>query len=91
MEKAELETMSDDQRIKSEEAKKSIKSKNIAIYPMDLGLASKDASWWLFTLPAFLGTTNLFDAFVILSLFITFATVGLLTWAFAVGGIAWKN
>ncbi|KAK9128843.1 hypothetical protein Syun_017640 [Stephania yunnanensis] len=58
---------------------------------MDLGLASKDASWWLFTLPAFLGTTNLFDAFVILSLFITFATVGLLTWAFAVGGIAWKN
>ncbi|KAF6149326.1 hypothetical protein GIB67_026182 [Kingdonia uniflora] len=58
---------------------------------MDSSLVSKDTSWWVFTLPAFLGTQNLCDGFLLFSLFVAFVSAGLLTWAFAVGGIAWKS
>ncbi|XP_010261110.1 PREDICTED: cytochrome P450 78A7-like [Nelumbo nucifera] len=58
---------------------------------MELGLVSKDTSWWVFTLPAFLGTRNLFDGLILLAVLLASVSVGLLTWAFAVGGIAWKS
>nr|DAD21824.1 TPA_asm: hypothetical protein HUJ06_023287 [Nelumbo nucifera] len=57
---------------------------------MEFCLVSKD-SWWVFTLPAFLGTQNLFDGWVLISLILAFVSVGLVTWAFTVGGVAWKN
>ncbi|XXG61324.1 hypothetical protein AAC387_Pa04g3014 [Persea americana] len=60
-----------------------------------LGLGSKDTSWWVFTLPAFLGNRNFFstsDGFAMVTfLTITFVSLGLLSWASASGGIAWKN
>ncbi|XVF15073.1 hypothetical protein REPUB_Repub09cG0117900 [Reevesia pubescens] len=58
---------------------------------MELGLISKDTTWWVFTLPAFFGSKNLLDGYVLFSLFIAFLSLALLSWAFAVGGIAWKN
>ncbi|KAF8405828.1 hypothetical protein HHK36_007905 [Tetracentron sinense] len=58
---------------------------------LGLGLGSKDTNWWVFTFPALLGSKNLFDGFVLPSLVFAFVSIGLLTWAFAVGGIAWKN
>ncbi|KAJ7956909.1 Cytochrome P450 [Quillaja saponaria] len=58
---------------------------------MEIGLVAKDTSWWVFTLPAFLGSKNLIDGFLVISIFIASVTVGLLTWAFSVGGVAWKN
>ncbi|XWS29460.1 hypothetical protein CRYUN_Cryun24cG0031200 [Craigia yunnanensis] len=58
---------------------------------MELGLVSKDTSWWFFTVPAFFGSKNLFDGYVLFSLFMAFLSLSLLSWAFAVGGIAWKN
>ncbi|XP_043694011.1 cytochrome P450 78A7-like [Telopea speciosissima] len=58
---------------------------------MELGMASKDSRWWVFTLPAFFGTTNLFDQWVLFSLLLAFISVGLLTWAFTAGGLAWKH
>ncbi|XP_077213444.1 cytochrome P450 78A7-like [Tasmannia lanceolata] len=58
---------------------------------MELGLGSKDTTWWIFTLPAFLGAETICDAFVLLSILLTFLSIALLSWAFAVGGIAWKN
>lgn len=54
-------------------------------------LISKDTNWWIFTLPAFLGSKNLLDLSILLSLFIAFLTITLLTWAFSSGGLAWKN
>ena len=56
-----------------------------------MGLVSKDSSWWVFTLPAFFGSKNLLDGYVLFSLFMAFLSISLLSWAFAVGGIAWKN
>ncbi|KAJ6678058.1 CYTOCHROME P450 78A7-RELATED [Salix viminalis] len=57
---------------------------------MELDLAGKDTSWWwVFTLPAFLG--SLLDGCTLLSLALPFVSLTFLTWAFAVGGIAWKN
>ncbi|KAJ7945331.1 Cytochrome P450 [Quillaja saponaria] len=58
---------------------------------MEVGLIAKDTNWWVFTLPAFLGSKNLVDGYIVISIVIAFFTVGLLTWAFSVGGIAWKN
>lgn len=58
---------------------------------MEFGLVSKDTTWWVFTLPAFFGSKNLLDGYVLFSLFMAFLSLSLLTWAFAVGGIAWKN
>lgn len=58
---------------------------------MELGSVSKDTSWWVYTLPAFFGSKNLFDGYVLFSLFMAFLSIALLSWAFAVGGIAWKN
>lgn len=52
---------------------------------------SKDTTWCFFALPAFLGSNNLLDPFVLFTLFMTLLTVSLLTWAFSSGGIAWKN
>ncbi|KAG9451197.1 hypothetical protein H6P81_011162 [Aristolochia fimbriata] len=61
---------------------------------MDMGLgagSSKDTSWWVFTLPAFLGTENMFDGVVILAVVLSCLSVAVLSWAFASGGIAWRN
>ncbi|KAL5555850.1 hypothetical protein UlMin_038086 [Ulmus minor] len=58
---------------------------------MEISLLNKDSSWWVFTLPAFLGSGNLLDVYVLFSLCVAFVSVGILTWAFATGGIAWKN
>lgn len=54
-------------------------------------VSSKDPSWWLFTLPAFLGFSNLLQPYFLFCFSVAFVCVGLLTWAFATGGIAWKN
>ncbi|KAL1820348.1 hypothetical protein ACET3Z_015217 [Daucus carota] len=54
-------------------------------------MLSKDTTWCFFALPAFLGSNNLLDPFVLFSLFISLLIVGLLTWAFSSGGVAWKN
>ncbi|KAF4348745.1 hypothetical protein CsatB_023687 [Cannabis sativa] len=54
-------------------------------------LVTKDTSWWVFTLPAFLGSETLLDGYVLLSFGLAFLTAGLLTWAFTPGGLAWKN
>ncbi|XP_068643221.1 cytochrome P450 78A7-like [Aristolochia californica] len=53
--------------------------------------SSKDTSWWVFTLPAFLGTANLFDSLVVVAVLLAFLSVAVLSWAFAAGGTAWKN
>ncbi|GMI86635.1 cytochrome P450, family 78, subfamily A, polypeptide 7 [Hibiscus trionum] len=58
---------------------------------MELGLVSKDTTWWVFTLPAFFGSKNLLDAYVLFSLFMASLSIALLSWAFSVGGIAWKH
>lgn len=59
---------------------------------MDKVLVSNDSRWWVFTLPAFLGSINLLDAYVILSVLIAFLSIGLLSWALSSGGgTAWKN
>ena len=58
---------------------------------MEIDLATKDTSWWVYTLPAFLGSEILIDGYVLFSLVMAFVTLGILTWAFAVGGVAWKN
>ena len=54
-------------------------------------MVSKDSSWWIFTLPAFFGSKNLLDGYVLFSFFMAFFVHFLLSWAFAIGGIAWKN
>ncbi|KAM4131177.1 hypothetical protein ACJW30_01G158400 [Castanea mollissima] len=53
--------------------------------------SSLDTTWWVFTLPAFLETQNLFNGFVLFSIFMSLLSVGFLTWAFSTGGLAWKN
>ncbi|KAL2531470.1 Cytochrome [Abeliophyllum distichum] len=58
---------------------------------MDLGMVTKDSSWWVFTLPAFLGSKNLLDEYVLLSIALASVFLALLTWAFSPGGTAWKN
>ena len=58
---------------------------------MELNLVTKDTSWWVFALPAFLGSKSLLDGFILFSLAMAFVSLAFLTWAFAVGGIAWKN
>lgn len=58
---------------------------------MALGMATKDSSWWVLTLPAFLGSKTLLDEYVIFSIFLVFVSLALLTWAFSPGGAAWKN
>lgn len=54
-------------------------------------LVGKDTSWWVFTLPAFLGSKHFLDGYVLFSLVVAFLSLGFVTWAFAIGGIAWKN
>ncbi|XP_011015161.1 PREDICTED: cytochrome P450 78A7-like [Populus euphratica] len=58
---------------------------------MELNLVTKDTSWWVFTLPAFLGSKGLLDGFILFSLSMAFVSLAFFTWAFAVGGVAWKN
>ncbi|XP_052197023.1 cytochrome P450 78A7 [Diospyros lotus] len=52
---------------------------------------STDANWWLFTLPAIFGSETILDGYMIFSLFMAFVSLSFVTWAFAAGGIAWKN
>lgn len=54
-------------------------------------MLSKDTTWCFFALPVFLSSNNLFEPFVLFSLFVTLITVSLLAWAFSSGGVAWKN
>ncbi|KAJ4965364.1 hypothetical protein NE237_017213 [Protea cynaroides] len=58
---------------------------------MELGIFRKDSSWWVFTLPAFFETRNLFDAWFLFSLLLVFLSVGFVTWVFSPGGLAWKH
>ncbi|CAI9766993.1 unnamed protein product [Fraxinus pennsylvanica] len=58
---------------------------------MDLGMVTKDSSWWVFTLPAFLGSKNLLDEYVLLAIALASVFLAVLTWAFSPGGTAWKN
>ncbi|KAL6191030.1 hypothetical protein ACLB2K_037423 [Fragaria x ananassa] len=52
---------------------------------------SKDNTWWVFTLPAFLGFSNLLQPYFLFCFALAFVSISLLTWAFATGGVAWKN
>ncbi|KAL9377981.1 hypothetical protein Peur_029316 [Populus x canadensis] len=58
---------------------------------MELDSVTKDTSWWVFTLPAFLGSKSLLDGFILFSLSMAFVSLAFFTWAFAAGGLAWKN
>ncbi|CAA0806414.1 Cytochrome P450 78A7 [Striga hermonthica] len=58
---------------------------------MAMAMSNKDSGWWLFTIPAFLGSETLLDAYIILSLIAAFVSVTLLTWALSPGGSAWRN
>lgn len=52
---------------------------------------SLDTNWWVFTLPAIVETQNLFNSWLLISVFIAFLCVCLLTWVVPTGGLAWKN
>ncbi|XP_059309641.1 cytochrome P450 78A7-like [Lycium ferocissimum] len=56
-----------------------------------MDLATRDPNWWVFTLPAFLGSKNILDEYVILSIVLAFCSITLITWACSPGGVAWKN
>lgn len=58
---------------------------------MEYSLATTDSSWWVFTLPAFLGSKTLVDEYAIIAILLSFISVSLLTWAFSQGGVAWRN
>lgn len=58
---------------------------------MNLNMISKDTDWWFFTLPAFLGSKNLLDPYLIFSLLVSFLSLTLLAWVASPGGPAWKN
>ncbi|XP_051141440.1 cytochrome P450 78A7-like [Andrographis paniculata] len=58
---------------------------------MDLGMAAKDSTWWIFTLPAVISSDAILDQYVIVSIIAAFFSVALLTWAFSPGGAAWRN
>ncbi|XP_043719609.1 cytochrome P450 78A7-like [Telopea speciosissima] len=57
---------------------------------MELGLVSKDSSWWVFTLPAVFGIKNALDLWALFCLLLAFMSVAFLTWAFTPGGRAWR-
>ncbi|KAI6692019.1 hypothetical protein NL676_019729 [Syzygium grande] len=59
----------------------------------DVGMMSKDTSWWIYALPAFVGSDRrLEDAHVVVpSIFLAFLALSLLTWALSPGGIAWRH
>lgn len=54
-------------------------------------MLSKDTTWCFFALPVFLSSNNIFEPFVLFSLFVTLISVSVLAWAFSSGGVAWKN
>ncbi|XP_009597604.1 cytochrome P450 78A7-like [Nicotiana tomentosiformis] len=58
---------------------------------MDLVMMTKDSNWWVFTLPAFLGSKTFLDEYVIISIVLAFLSITLITWACSPGGVAWKN
>ncbi|KAL0285051.1 UNVERIFIED_CONTAM: cytochrome [Sesamum angustifolium] len=58
---------------------------------MALSMGIKDSSWWVFTLPAFLGSKTLLDEYLIFSVLLASLALVLLTWASSPGGTAWKN
>ncbi|XP_071725284.1 LOW QUALITY PROTEIN: cytochrome P450 78A7-like [Rutidosis leptorrhynchoides] len=63
---------------------------------MELGFVTKDTTtsswkWVITTLPAFLGSKNLFDPYVLVSIFAVFMSLSIITWYFSFGGVAWKN
>ncbi|KAJ4786929.1 Cytochrome P450 78A11 [Rhynchospora pubera] len=54
--------------------------------------SSTDSSWWVFTLPAFLGSEVLADhSLLVVSLFVASISAVLLAWALSSGGPAWAN
>ncbi|KAL4197683.1 hypothetical protein AMTRI_Chr04g252330 [Amborella trichopoda] len=58
--------------------------------------SSKDSNWWVFTVPAYLGTNcfaglGLTDSWTCTAILITFFSLALLSWTFTSGGLAWKN
>ncbi|CAD5196130.1 unnamed protein product [Musa acuminata subsp. malaccensis] len=55
--------------------------------------ATTDSNWWVLALPAFLGADTLRcdTPMLLLSLFIAFVSLGLLSWALSPGGSAWSH
>ncbi|XP_022871205.1 cytochrome P450 78A7-like [Olea europaea var. sylvestris] len=58
---------------------------------MDLGMVSKDSSWWVFTLPAFLGSKIILDEYILLAISLASVFLAVFTWVISPGGSAWKN
>ncbi|KAL8473712.1 hypothetical protein ACS0TY_030527 [Phlomoides rotata] len=56
-----------------------------------MSMVTRDSSWWVFTLPAVLGSKTVLDEYLIFSIFSLFLSLAILTWAFSPGGTAWKN
>ncbi|KAG8383445.1 hypothetical protein BUALT_Bualt04G0014000 [Buddleja alternifolia] len=56
-------------------------------------VTTKDSSWWVYTLPAFLGSKTLLDEtyLIFFTILLSLLSLALLTWAFSPGGTAWKN
>ncbi|KAJ1687156.1 hypothetical protein LUZ63_018546 [Rhynchospora breviuscula] len=59
---------------------------------MAISTTCTDSSWWVFTLPAFVGSEVLSDhSLLIFSLFIASLSAFLLAWVLSSGGPAWAN
>ncbi|KAL8508249.1 hypothetical protein ACS0TY_018727 [Phlomoides rotata] len=56
-----------------------------------MSMATMDSSWWVFTLLAILGSKIVLDEYLIVSIFLVFLSLAIVTWAFTPGGSAWKN
>ncbi|KAL2504596.1 Cytochrome [Abeliophyllum distichum] len=58
---------------------------------MSFDLATKESSWWVITLLAFVGSNNILDQYVILSVVLVILSLAFLSWACSPGGLAWRN
>ncbi|KAB1220767.1 Cytochrome P450 78A7 [Morella rubra] len=58
---------------------------------MELSSSSSDWSWWLFTVPALVELQNMLNRSVLFSILMALFSIAFLTWAFSIGGRAWKN
>ncbi|KAG6386297.1 hypothetical protein SASPL_155192 [Salvia splendens] len=58
---------------------------------MSVSMATKDSSWWVLTLPAFLGSKILVDEYFIIATLSIFVSLAILSYLLSPGGAAWKN
>ena len=54
-------------------------------------MATKDSSWWVLTLPAFVGSKILVDEYLIIAALSILVSLALLSYILSPGGAAWKN